>query len=145
MALSDFISDKPMQTVASMAIGATLLLTTANARAEPPHLASHWLPTPLTMQECLQRSFAALCELGFQDAHLGKSGDVVFGSRDDSHMEVICAIPDWAVFVGASPSLEQVAKYRDELVKRFSSAQDLNQNAARSSLQCPASAPPPGR
>jgi hypothetical protein len=96
----------------------TCMMTTAFS-AEPPHLASYWEPTRLSSRSCVERGITVLREMGFNDAHRGKSGMVAFGNRDDSHMEVICSIPRWVVFVGASPSLDQIAKYRDIIVGLF--------------------------
>lgn len=100
-------------------IGATVVMLTTKARAEPPHLADYWEPTHLNIRACVQRGIMVLREIGFQDAHPGRSGKVAFGNRDDNHMEVICSIPNWVVFVGASSSLDQIVNYRNELAKRF--------------------------
>lgn len=100
-------------------IGATSAMMTAGAKAEPPHLATYWLPIRLTMKACLHRGMSVLRDIGFQDVHSGGSGKVAFGSRDDNHMGVVCAIPHWVIFVGASPNLDEIANYRNELVKRF--------------------------
>lgn len=105
--------------LSSITATAVVAVATSNARAEPPHLADYWQPTQLSIAACVQRGLIALQEIGFEDAHPGKSGEVAFGNRGDSHMEVICSIPHWAVFVGASPSLNEIVDYRNQLLRRF--------------------------
>lgn len=100
-------------------IAAALATPMTEARGEPPHLADYWEPTRLSMHACLQRAMTVLRQMGFEDAHLGKGGKEVFGYHRDSHVGVICSIPRWVVFVGASPNLDEITNFRDELVQRF--------------------------
>jgi hypothetical protein len=102
-----------------MVVAGMLTTSTINACAEPPHLANYWKPTRLSMHACVQRGMTVLRQIGFADAHLRRSGKVVFGNNGESHMAVICAIPGWVVFAGASPSLDEIANYRNELASRF--------------------------
>jgi hypothetical protein len=103
----------------TMFIGVIACMKTTALSAEPPHLASYWESTRLSTRACVNRGITVLRKMGFDDAHRGKSGVVAFGNQDDSHMEVICSIPHWVVFVGASPNLHQIAKYRDLIVRLF--------------------------